>query len=55
MKGQSWRKRESLERIGFRDRRPFEFPEFPREGPKLESIRDAEVPEKYTLTDHLWN
>ena len=27
----------------------------PKEGPKPESILDAEVPEKYTLTDHLWN
>jgi hypothetical protein len=32
-----------------------EFPEFPREGPKLETILDAEVPEEYTLTDHRWN
>ena len=34
-----------------RERRQFEFAEFPREGPKLESILDAEVSEKYTLTD----
>ncbi len=47
--------RERIFLVGFRDRRHFEFPEFPREGPKLETILDAEVPEKYTLTDHLWN
>jgi hypothetical protein len=27
------------------------FSEFPREGPKLEAILDAEVPEKYTITN----
>ena len=31
------------------------FPEFPAEGPKLESILEDNVPEKYTLTDQLWN
>ncbi len=38
----------------FRERRAFEFPEFPAEGPKLESILETDVPDKYTLTDHLW-
>jgi hypothetical protein len=33
----------------------FEFPEFPAEAPKLDTILDAEVPDKHTLTDHLWN
>lgn len=47
--------RERIFLVGFREKRSFEFPEFPAEGPKLESILDAEVPEKYTLTDHLWN
>ncbi|MCX8090468.1 MAG: DNA (cytosine-5-)-methyltransferase [Verrucomicrobiae bacterium] len=47
--------RERIFLVGFRKRRYFEFPEFPREGPKLESILETEVPEKYTLTDHLWN
>jgi DNA (cytosine-5)-methyltransferase 1 len=46
--------RERIFFVGFRERHPFEFPEFPTEGPKLESILDAEVPEKYTLSDHLW-
>ena len=41
--------------VGFKPGRAFEFPEFPAEGPKLESILDPDVPEKYTLTDHLWN
>lgn len=41
--------------VGFKPGRAFEFPEFPAEGPKLASILDPEAPEKYTLTDHLWN
>ena len=41
--------------VGFKPGRVFEFPEFPAEGPKLASILDPNVPEKYTLTDHLWN
>ena len=40
---------------GFREPRHFEFPEFPTKGPKLASILDPEVPDKYTLTDHLWD
>lgn len=47
--------RERIFLVGFREPRHFEFPEFPREGPKLETILDAEVPEKYTLTGLLWN
>jgi hypothetical protein len=31
------------------------FPEFPAAGPKLESILETDVPDKYTLSDHLWN
>ena len=46
--------RERIFLVGFKECRSFEFPTFPVEGPKLESILDAEVPEKYTLTDHLW-
>ncbi|MBE0541078.1 MAG: hypothetical protein IH623_06815 [Verrucomicrobia bacterium] len=37
------------------DWRTFEFPQYPAEGPKLNSILDKDVPGKYTLTDHLWN
>lgn len=47
--------RERIFLVGFKERRGFEFPEFPAEGPKLETILESEVPEKYTLTDHLWN
>jgi DNA (cytosine-5)-methyltransferase 1 len=46
--------RERIFLVGFREKRSFEFPEFPKEGPKLESILESEVPEKYTLSDHLW-
>lgn len=46
--------RERIFIVGFREKRHFEFPKFPSEEPKLETILDAEVPEKYTLTDHLW-
>lgn len=46
--------RERIFLVGFREPRHFEFPEFPAEGPKLGTILDENVPEKYTLTDHLW-
>jgi DNA (cytosine-5)-methyltransferase 1 len=46
--------RERIFLVGFKRPRFFEFPEFPKEGPKLESILDTDVPEKYTLSDHLW-
>lgn len=46
--------RERIFIVGFREKRHFEFPSFRKNGPKLETILDAEVPEKYTLSDHLW-
>jgi DNA (cytosine-5)-methyltransferase 1 len=46
--------RERIFLVGFKEQRAFEFPQFPKEGPKLESILETDVPEKYTLTDHLW-
>jgi DNA (cytosine-5)-methyltransferase 1 len=46
--------RERIFLVGFRERRHFEFPEFPKEGPKLGTILNEETPEKYTLTNHLW-
>jgi len=46
--------RERIFLVGFKERRAFEFPRFPAEGPKLESILETDVPDKYTLTDHLW-
>jgi len=47
--------RERIFLVGFKERRGFEFPQFPAEGPKLETILEDNPPEKYTLTDHLWN
>ncbi len=47
--------RERIYFIGFREWRDFQFPSFPDEGPKLESILEANAAAKYTLTDHLWN
>jgi DNA (cytosine-5)-methyltransferase 1 len=46
--------RERIFFVGFKERRHFEFPAFPAAGPKLASILDPWVPDKYTLTDHLW-
>lgn len=49
--------RERIFLVGFpkADKRLFEFPEFPKEGPRLSSILEKKPHEKYTLTDHLWN
>jgi DNA (cytosine-5)-methyltransferase 1 len=46
--------RERIFIVGFHDWRYFEFPETKKSGPKLSSILDANVPDKYTLSDHLW-
>lgn len=46
--------RERIFLVGFREPRSFEFPRFPAEGPKLNSILEENVPDKYTLSDHLW-
>ncbi len=46
--------RERIFLVGFKPWRDFEFPDFPKEGPKLETILATEVSAKYTLTDHLW-
>lgn len=43
--------RERILLAGFKPWRDFEFPEFTKDGPKFESLLDAEVPAKYTLTD----
>lgn len=43
--------RERIFLVAFRETGSFEYPEFPAEGPKLESVLDAEVPEKCMLTD----
>lgn len=47
--------RERIFIVGFKERRYFEFPEYPKEGPKLSSILNPDPLAKYTLTDHLWN
>ena len=46
--------RERIFLVGFREKRHFEFPELPKEGPNLGTILDDDVPVKYTLTDKLW-
>lgn len=46
--------RERIFMVGFREPRYFEFPEFPKQGPTLDTILEKEVPAKYTLSDHLW-
>jgi len=47
--------RERIFMVGFKTPTDFEFPEFPKVGPKLSSILEKSPPAKYTLTDHLWN
>jgi DNA (cytosine-5)-methyltransferase 1 len=46
--------RERIFIVGFKEPRPFVFPKYPEQGPKLGLILEKNVPEKYTLTDHLW-
>jgi DNA (cytosine-5)-methyltransferase 1 len=46
--------RERIFLVGFKEPRYFEFPEIPTEGPRLASILDQDVDEKYTLSNHLW-
>lgn len=46
--------RERIFLVGFRDPVDFSFPRFPKAQPQLGDILDVAVPEKYTLTDHLW-
>ncbi|HMO04422.1 MAG TPA: DNA (cytosine-5-)-methyltransferase [Kiritimatiellia bacterium] len=47
--------RERIFIVGFREKRHFDFPEYPDKGPVLASILDPQPPAKYTLTNHLWN
>ena len=47
--------RERIFLVGFREPRPFSFPEPPSPGPTLSSILEPEVDEKYTLSNKLWN
>lgn len=48
--------RERIFIVGIREPAFFVFPHYePRVKPKFRDILDKNVPEKYTLTDHLWN
>ncbi|HZZ14543.1 MAG TPA: DNA (cytosine-5-)-methyltransferase [Candidatus Sulfotelmatobacter sp.] len=47
--------RERVFILGFREPRSFQWPRFGDRGPVLKDILDKRVPEKYTLSDHLWN
>jgi DNA (cytosine-5)-methyltransferase 1 len=47
--------RERIYLVGFREPRTFQFPHFPGDGPKLATILEPTVNEKYTLSNHLWN
>jgi DNA (cytosine-5)-methyltransferase 1 len=53
---QAWlpQHRERIFLIGFREPTPFEFPASPAGAPKLASILDPHPPDKYTLSDKLW-
>lgn len=46
--------RERIYIVGFREPHAFEFPVFEDQAPKLRDILEPDVPDKYTLTDHLW-
>lgn len=47
--------RERIYIVGFKKAIQFEFPEIPKNGPPLESILERSVPDKYTLSDKLWD
>jgi DNA (cytosine-5)-methyltransferase 1 len=48
--------RERIFIVGFREPVYFSFPQHcPKRKPILKDVLDQNVPEKYTLTDHLWN
>lgn len=46
--------RERVYLVGFREPRPFAFPDLPNHQPRLIDILEPSVEAKYTLTDHLW-
>lgn len=46
--------RERVFLVGFREKRYFEFPEFPAVGPTLSTILEPNPDPRYTLTEHLW-
>lgn len=46
--------RERIYMVGFCEPRPFNFPIFPAAPQRLCELLEPTVPDKYTLTDHLW-
>lgn len=46
--------RERVYLVGYREPRPFAFPDLPDCQPRLIDILEPSVAAKYTLTDHLW-
>ena len=46
--------RERIFIVGFDKPTPFSFPVFKDTEPRLRDILESDVPEKYTLSDHLW-
>lgn len=46
--------RERIYIVGFREPRRFGFPTLPDLKPKMRDILEENVPDKYTLTNHLW-
>jgi DNA (cytosine-5)-methyltransferase 1 len=47
--------RERVFIVGFRERRRFKWPHIQNRRPVISKILEKDVPEKYTLTDHLWS
>lgn len=47
--------RERIYIVGFKKPIKFQFPVLPKDGPALKDILEENVPEKYTLSDKLWN
>lgn len=48
--------RERIFMVGFRDKNlDFDFPDIKDENPAIKKILEKNIPEKYTLTNHLWN
>jgi DNA (cytosine-5)-methyltransferase 1 len=46
--------RERIFLVGFKPGLEYDFPDFNQQGPKLRSVLESYVPERYTLTDKLW-
>lgn len=46
--------RERIFLVGFKPWRAYEFPEFPKSGPRLSEVLEKNVDSKYILSNHLW-